>query len=478
MSSSSDDDESIPPPPPPPPPMPPSAAAEEELEIQMTPVLEKMDVERGMPLEQAARGSTSPPSPTSSRASSAYGGEQIELNLDEIGPDIGGSGHHGSVDAGVISNDGTSSNGKSRKSKCLILAAAILVIGGAVGVALGVTLGKKDGPDKGASESNAGENDAVSAAADDADRDLPSSTTASPAGPPVSEPSVISEQFIDATKPPTPSDAVSIAKEEAALKVLEANLPVESYDAVSDANKLTPQNDALNWVLYEDTWPHDWAALAEGDEDAEHHFMQRYTVVTLYAVLGGENWSRQANWKSGMDVCEWKGVECFGEAEETAAADAEATVNADEEAANVDGGTAGSGGRTLRKLGTWTETHTLSSRANTNSSGRKLATPRLDAIKRLRLSKNKLRGWLPPDISALTSIEALELHENDIIGEIPPHLYNMISLKTIFLDDNKLEGTLSEDVGKLVNLERLTLSENKLWGPLPEAMGELTNLSM
>jgi len=423
--SFSDSDDSIPPPPPPPPPMPPSAAAEEELEIQMTPVLERMDnggasstTSKGLPKKKSGSGNMyRPDSRASATSSNAYGGEQIELNLDEFAAskaydDAQGYAH--------IPEDTTNNSGGSGKKKCILLSIAILCILAAIGAALGVTQ-----PWNNNSNNNS-----------DAAKEINAPSPAD-VGPP---PPALGPGGWDIL-PPTPQDAESQAKEASALTVLKSNLPEESYAAVSDSSLATPQNRALNWLLYDDSFmdPY-WEGLAQSppDDEAELHFMQRYVAMVLYTTTDGLDWDDNTNWETSTNVCTWHGVDCIGE-----------NIEESEDPGSVD-----------------------------NSSTRDLQEGMDGTIIGLKLSDNELNGYLPPDIVALTSLQTLELHKNQISGELPTYLYDMITLKTLFLDDNEIEGKISPSIGKLVNLEKLSFNDNEISGEIPVEVGNLVKLTM
>ncbi|KAL7546763.1 hypothetical protein ACHAWF_010096 [Thalassiosira exigua] len=489
MSVSSSDDDSIPPPPPPPPPMPPAAAAEEELEIQMTPVLERINQQgivetedeasadeaaggrsllsrfslrsskskqESSPTNAAARASPGeeepltsgsgfdrPGSRASSKASSGYAGEQVELDLDKAPSKLGGS-------QDEMSHELKEGGGRrcqcSGKKKWLVAIASLVVVGAVVGGALGATLGKKQ-------EKAPGD----AAGAESGPREVPTSTTLKPTPQPVpgAQPAPPLEE-ISGTRPPASEGAAE--KEAVALAALERNVPAESYAAVADAGLATPQNEALNWVLYDDSFAYDWEGIAAGDAAAETAFVQRYALATLYAVLNGPEWDESENWRTGADVCEWYGVECVGES---------------------DGGEAGAGtsARALRRRDA-----RYGTLGNGNEEGADRGTRRLQlnegAVRALRLVDNGLEGWLPPDLSSLADLEEIEMHRNKIYGEIPPHIYGMVQLTTLFLDDNRLGGTIATEIGTMQNLDKLTLNDNDFQGEISSEIGNLGKLTM
>ena len=388
--ASFDSDEDSDAPPPPPPPRPPAYASA---------VTKARSWTRRSPRSR-------PTTPCSTGSNAAYAGEQIELNLDEILRD-----DEAGDEVDVVANtDNDKKVGMSRKKKCGIFAVIFLLVGGAVGAALGMTLGKNNGSAKNAASTG---ND-----------------SASPGYSPT---------FEAGSKAPTPNGEQYVVKENVAMAVLKRNLPDESYNAVADPDIATPQNAALNWVLYDDTFDYDWEGLAQDPpaSDAEFNFMQRYVAVTLYTVLDGDNWENNTNWKTDIGVCKWYGIKCYGEAVEEG------------------------GGRKLQQ-----------------QQQQEKKTTRENAIHSLLLSNNLLRGWLPADISALSSLVELEMHKNKIIGQLPPHLYNMKTLRTIFMDDNQLTGTIATELGQLKTLEKFTLNENKITGTVPTEIGGLEKLSL
>lgn len=381
--------------PPPPPPRPPAATA-------------AAVVTKGRSWTRRSR----PTTPCSVGSSAAYGGEQIELNLDEVLTDRKNRNFEAAeqVDDVFAINKKDDRVGMSTKKKCGIFAFVFVLVGGAIGAALGMTLGK----DKGSVENAVTGNDSSS----------------SPAYSPT---------FVSGSKAPTPNGEQYVVKENAAMTIIKKNLPVESYNAVADPDIATPQNAALNWVLYDDSFEYDWEGLAQDPpaSDAEFNFMQRYVAVTLYTVLDGDNWENNTNWKTEVGVCKWHGIKCYGEVV----------------------GEGGNGRRLQQQQQQKQQT-------------------RETAIHSLQLSNNLLRGWLPADISALSSLVDLEMHKNKIIGQLPPHIYNMKTLRTIFMDDNQLTGTIATEIGQLSNLEKFTLNENEMTGTVPTEIGRLEKLSM
>jgi hypothetical protein len=235
-----------------------------------------------------------------------------------------------------------------------------------------------------------------------------------------------------------------ITSYKSALYALGRNLPPETLLAIK--SKITvassPQKDALFWVLYNDTYFYNDMETPptidlKNNEFDEFQFVQRFILATLYMSLDGNNWTNKTNWMTEVDVCHWYGIECFGST--SSLSDGEAAIAA----------------------------------ADTNSTVVK------NAIRGLILPNNQLHGTLPLEIVGLDKLENMELFNNDIGSTIPPQLLEeMTMLKTLFLDENHITGTLSPMVGNLINLEKLTLNRNQIVGSIPNEIGKLTHLSM
>ena len=101
-------------------------------------------------------------------------------------------------------------------------------------------------------------------------------------------------------------------------------------------------------------------------------------LMAIYNALDGPNWKKNDGWDADCDICNWEGIKC-------------------------------------------------------DNSGR---------VTELKLKKNDLIGFLPPEIGDLTFLEKLDLSDNDIIGELPPEISNLINLTQLKLKKNKLEGCI------------------------------------
>ena len=135
-------------------------------------------------------------------------------------------------------------------------------------------------------------------------------------------------------------------------------------------------------------------------------------LVALYRATDGKNWYSNHKWLSDAPLTEWHGV-------------------------------------------------------RTNQAGR---------VTVLALSRNDLKGRLPPALGNLSALQALYAVENELSGRIPPELGRLTHLQALSLGDNKLSGPIPVELGRLRNLTVLSLGVNRLSGSIPAELGNLINL--
>ena len=142
--------------------------------------------------------------------------------------------------------------------------------------------------------------------------------------------------------------------------------------------------------------------------------VDRTALLALYNATGGANWTNNTNWLTSGALSTWYGI-------------------------------------------------------TTDSQGR---------ITELNLTRNQLKGKLPPELTNLTNLEVLALGGNQLTGTIPTWLSNLANLQELYLWGNKLTGKIPTELGSLTNLTILVLSENQLTGPIPRELSNLTNLTI
>ena len=139
--------------------------------------------------------------------------------------------------------------------------------------------------------------------------------------------------------------------------------------------------------------------------------VDRTVLMALYNATGGANWTNNTNWLTSRALSTWYGV-------------------------------------------------------TTDSQGR---------ITELNLTRNQLKGKLPPELANLTNLEVLDLGGNQLTGTVPTWLSSLTNLQELYLWGNKLTGEIPTELG---NLTILALSENELTGPIPRELSNLANLTI
>jgi hypothetical protein len=132
----------------------------------------------------------------------------------------------------------------------------------------------------------------------------------------------------------------------------------------------SPQNLALNWILYEDN-----RNLSINDVT----LLQRYAVGVIYYALGGANWPIGSSWITENSECKYPGISCNGLGVVT-------TI------AMVENGLEGTLPPELSLL---------------------------DELEFIDFSDNKISGAIPPQLAALDSLESLLLQNNNLEASVP-----------------------------------------------------------
>ena len=139
----------------------------------------------------------------------------------------------------------------------------------------------------------------------------------------------------------------------------------------------------------------------------------REALEALYNATGGANWLETTNWMTNAPVGQWYGV-------------------------------------------------------TTDNEGR---------VTELNLTRNQLKGEIPPELADLTNLKVLALGGNELTGKIPAGLGSLANLEELYLWGNELTGTIPAELGSLANLVQLQLSENQLTGEIPSQLARLTKIS-
>lgn len=112
-------------------------------------------------------------------------------------------------------------------------------------------------------------------------------------------------------------------------------------------------------------------------------------------------------------------------------------------------------------------------RLDGNMDGTKLPT----SLVHLDLSRNKIDGPVPPEISRLKNLQRLHLQFNKISGTLPDVWDKLEDLREVTCQGNRLTGEIPPSFGGCKELRKLFLHENlKLCGRVPPSFAKCTNL--
>ncbi|KAL0922726.1 hypothetical protein M5K25_006736 [Dendrobium thyrsiflorum] len=93
------------------------------------------------------------------------------------------------------------------------------------------------------------------------------------------------------------------------------------------------------------------------------------------------------------------------------------------------------------------------------------------------LANISLEGYLPSELSLLSSLEILSLPHNRFFGQIPSAIGEIRSLVSLDLSNNDFSGPVPSEIAGLESLVSLDLSSNQLNGSLPPEIAALPQLS-
>lgn len=191
---------------------------------------------------------------------------------------------------------------------------------------------------------------------------------------------------------------------ESPLKALETDKLHFTVDANEDKDReatitFESKDKSLKQVVY---------VHQAGKMDSETK--SRAILVEFYEALGGENWTRKANWCTDAPLNEWEGV---------------VFVNG-------------------------VVTELLLSQNNLSG-----VIPDclfdLTGLEHLSLSQNNLTGTLSPRFAELTNLKRLALSQNNLEGNIPAEWAALTGLEWLRLNDNRLSGEVPAEITSMPN---------------------------
>ncbi|CAN0863300.1 Receptor-like protein EIX2 [Linum grandiflorum] len=88
-----------------------------------------------------------------------------------------------------------------------------------------------------------------------------------------------------------------------------------------------------------------------------------------------------------------------------------------------------------------------------------------------------IKGKLYEYGSILKFVRSIDLSKNKLVGEIPEEMTKLGGLQSLNLSDNFLTGVIPRDIGSMGALESIDLSLNQLSGEIPPSISSMTFLS-
>ncbi|CAB9499574.1 LRR receptor-like serine threonine-protein kinase [Seminavis robusta] len=95
----------------------------------------------------------------------------------------------------------------------------------------------------------------------------------------------------------------------------------------------------------------------------------------------------------------------------------------------------------------------------------------------LWLYNHDLGGYIPEELSLVSTLKSIILLKNQIKGSIPSHLGRLSDMEAIFIYSNDLSGTLPTELGMLPNITYIwSMANPGLTGSLPSEIAQLSTL--
>lgn len=249
----------------------------------------------------------------------------------------------------------------------------------------------------------------------------------------------------------------------------------------SNADTSSPQQLALNWLVYDDP------AYLGYDHPA---LLDRYVLAVFYFSSSNSQkadhqggWAVSTNWMTGEGICNWHGVECVPrEQEATAENDYTPYTKTYNDNARVTAVKLPDNkivGVIPDEFGSSAISELLLMDFGDNELGQTLpsALGNQPKLRDIILKGNKLIGTLPSKYESLNSLHQLDLARNQLEGSIPNQWKHLTGLRYLSLSHNFFNGTFVDDFfSKMTRMTGLFLEDNSFKGTFPESIGKLTDL--
>lgn len=215
-------------------------------------------------------------------------------------------------------------------------------------------------------------------------------------------------------------------------------------------------------------------------------------LMKLFEGTKGYRWKNKEGWAQAESVCDWYGVTCYGDDEQSERRNRVSKLDLSE---NKLVGALPQEIYQLKYMYSMTlrdnpdltvsverigEAVSLKHLilSNTKISSLDGLTDARDTLRRLHLTDCELGGEIPKEIYQMTKLVALLANYNDFTGQISPDIGNLQNLVELFLYENRLTGNIPSQIGRLTDLQIIALANNAFSGNLPPEMNNLVNLEV
>lgn len=165
----------------------------------------------------------------------------------------------------------------------------------------------------------------------------------------------------------------------------------------------------------------------------------------------------ELGWSKDINVCEWQGIQCIG--------DAVSAINLDARGITA---------TIPSEFGQLISLTSLILSNNMFGGAVPAEVARLPLLQSINLNQNAFVGALPSFQSTMTSIE---LQSNRFSGTIPDDYFAALSNLVLFdVSGNNLSGTIPSSISSATSLSTLDLSSNSFVGTMPPGLGALKYL--
>ena len=188
------------------------------------------------------------------------------------------------------------------------------------------------------------------------------------------------------------------------------------------------------------------------------HAGDKAVLIAFFDATGGQDWARNAGWKSEAPLGQWYGV----------------TVDAKGRVVRLSLSTNGLVGEIPVELGSFANLTWLEIGGNQLTGEIPEELGSFANLTWLEIGGNQLTGEIPEELGSFANLTSLEIGGNQLTGEIPGELGSLANLTSLSLYNNQLTGEIPEELGSLANLTSLYLAGNQLTGCIPEGLREVS----